>query len=58
MPDDEASVENPAFSTPRLQMQDDDDDDDEMEAGADGDKYVDEIVVSATVTMVFRKPNQ
>jgi essential nuclear protein 1 len=53
MPDDEAEVESSTFSAPRPQIQDDDDDDD-MQTDAGSDEYVDEVVVSATMPMVFR----
>jgi len=55
MPDDEGEVENTAFSAPRPLMQDDDDgDEDDMVADADGNEYVDEVVVSVIVYIVLR----
>ena len=55
MPDDEGEAGNTAFSAPRPLMQDDDDgDEDDMVADADGDEYVDEVVVSVIVYIVLR----
>jgi essential nuclear protein 1 len=52
MPDDETEIENTAFAVPRPQILDDEDDDN-MEADADEDRYVDEVVVSVIVSMIL-----